>query len=48
MIKVFFEYKGYAEHVRTYATEKEYMENLMALEILCESLGFERITETIE
>ena len=46
-VNVFFETDGYAEKVRTYASEAEYIADLPMLEKLARKMGFERVTETI-
>jgi hypothetical protein len=46
-VNVFFETNGYAEKVRTYASEAEYIADLPMLEKLARKMGFERVTETI-
>jgi hypothetical protein len=47
-IKVYFETKGYAEHVATFYSEEMYMSCLQSLYLMCNKLGFDNVTESIE
>jgi hypothetical protein len=48
MIKVYFETKGYAEHVATFFSKEMYMSCLSSLQAMCEKLGFDIVTESVE
>ena len=49
MIKVYFETKGYfSEHVATFYNEEIYMNCLSSLHAMCEKLGFDIVTESVE
>lgn len=49
MIKVYFETKGYfSEHVATFYNEEIYMSCLSSLQAMCEKLGFDIVTESVE